>query len=42
VRRPFRGGGRMGRPGGGQGMAALGVGADADQAAALCMTRGGG
>jgi hypothetical protein len=30
VRRPFRGGGRMGQPGGGQGMAELGVGGGAD------------
>jgi hypothetical protein len=42
VRRPFWGGGRMGRPGGGQGVAALGVGGGADRAAALCVTGGRG
>jgi hypothetical protein len=42
VRRPFQEGGRMGRPGGGQGVAALSVGGGADRAAALCMTGGRG
>jgi hypothetical protein len=42
VRRPFRGGGRTGWLGGGQCVAALGVGGGTDRAAALCVIGGRG
>jgi hypothetical protein len=42
VKRPFRGGGRTGRPGGGQGVAALGVGGGTDRVAMLCVMGGRG
>jgi hypothetical protein len=38
VRRPFRGGGRMGRPGGGQGVVTLSIGGGADRVIVLCVT----
>jgi hypothetical protein len=42
VRRPFQGGGRMGWPRGGQGVAVLSVRGGADWVAALCVKGGKG